>query len=75
MSPLPLDKIAHGAVSALLAFVLLFYGWPPFSAVTLVAGAGLLWEVWRGWRHPDSAQDLLADAVGILVALLLWGVR
>ena len=74
----PIDKVNH-----LLAFLeltlLVQLGWPHgrrLPALLALAGYGLLIELIQGQlEHRDfSAADMLADAAGIGLGLLLWPV-
>lgn len=66
------DTQLHVMASYALALTLLVLGTPWGGAVFVAAAAGVVWEIWRGWRRQDSPRDLVADAVGLIAAVLVW---
>lgn len=69
---MPRDLQLHAVVSYALTLTLLVLGTPWGGAVFVAAASGAVWEVWRGWHRTDSPRDLVADAVGIVAAVLVW---
>ena len=74
-SPYGLDKLVHGALFAALAVTARWAGVRRGVAAVLLVLYAALSEVLQGTSLVDrdaSVADLLADAVGVLVGLLVW---
>lgn len=71
------DKVAHFAVFGLIlwSFGVLFPRLPRLAAAVLAVALGGAVEVVQGMVGRDAdVLDLVADGVGVAVALLLWAI-
>jgi hypothetical protein len=75
-APPGVDKLVHGALFAVLALTGRWAGMPRSVLAGLLVLYGAVSEVLQGLPVLDrgsSVGDWVADVVGVLVGLLLWG--